>query len=340
MASHVGARTVRRRRRRTRCRSIRRTHPRGILRGPGKLEARVYQLTSSAVGARRGAALASAADTVFFYSDRFFVVVQWQSADRKALQEFVSAAGEEVHRQAVHYNGKTPCPLPPLPWPRRNDRALRARDRPRSPRATGHRDQDFLRLPHQLRRAAEYQRLPGLPGPARRAAGAEPRGGGTGDQGRAGAELPGPPALALRAQELLLPRPSQGLPDLAIRRAGGRARLRRYRGGRRDQAHRRHARPHGRRRRQEHPRRLQGFRPLFLRRPQPQRHAADRNRQRAGHAQLRRGLRLPHRSEAGAAVHRGLHLRYGEGPPALRRQRVRAAARARRSSAPRPRSRT
>ncbi len=33
-------------------------------------------------------------------------------------------------------------------------------------------------------------------------------------------------------------------------------------------------------------------------------------------------LRLPHGVEAGAAVHRGLDLRYGEGPPALRRQRA------------------
>ena len=46
-------------------------------------------------------------------------------------------------------------------------------------------------------------------------------------------ELPGPRALAIRPQELLLPRSAQGLPDLAVRRAGGRARLRGYRGGRR-----------------------------------------------------------------------------------------------------------
>ena len=35
------------------------------------------------------------------------------------------------------------------------------------------RHQDFLRLPHQLRRAAEHECLPGLPGAAGRAAGAE-----------------------------------------------------------------------------------------------------------------------------------------------------------------------
>ena len=29
------------------------------------------------------------ADTVFFYRGRYFVVVKWQQADRKALQEFV-----------------------------------------------------------------------------------------------------------------------------------------------------------------------------------------------------------------------------------------------------------
>jgi hypothetical protein len=32
-----------------------------------------------------------APDTVFFYKDRFFVLVQWQTADRKALREFVGA---------------------------------------------------------------------------------------------------------------------------------------------------------------------------------------------------------------------------------------------------------
>ena len=40
-----------------------------------------------------------------------------------------------------------------------------------------HAHQDVLRLPHDLRRSAQHQRLPGLPGPARRAAGAERRGG-------------------------------------------------------------------------------------------------------------------------------------------------------------------
>src|ERR1017187_6595330 len=58
--------------------------------GPGQLDARVYQLTSPAVALDVVQRWKPAPDTVFFYSGRFFVVVQWQSADRKALQEFVA----------------------------------------------------------------------------------------------------------------------------------------------------------------------------------------------------------------------------------------------------------
>jgi len=57
--------------------------------GPGKLEARVYALTSSAVGLELTQRWRPSADTVFFYSGRYFVVIKWQEADRKALQEFV-----------------------------------------------------------------------------------------------------------------------------------------------------------------------------------------------------------------------------------------------------------
>jgi hypothetical protein len=57
--------------------------------GPGKLDARVYQLTSSAAALDVVQRWRPAPDTVFFYNDRFFVLIQWQTADRKALQEFV-----------------------------------------------------------------------------------------------------------------------------------------------------------------------------------------------------------------------------------------------------------
>jgi hypothetical protein len=57
--------------------------------GAGKLEARVYQLTSPAAALDVVQRWTPAAGTVFFYSGRFFVLIQWQTADRKALHEFV-----------------------------------------------------------------------------------------------------------------------------------------------------------------------------------------------------------------------------------------------------------
>ncbi len=59
--------------------------------GPGKLDARAYQLTSSAVALDLAQRWHATADTVYFYQDRFLVVLKWQTADRKALQEFVAA---------------------------------------------------------------------------------------------------------------------------------------------------------------------------------------------------------------------------------------------------------
>ena len=57
--------------------------------GPGKLEARVYALSSPAVGIDLAQRWRPSADTVFFYRGRYFVVVKWQQADRKALEAFV-----------------------------------------------------------------------------------------------------------------------------------------------------------------------------------------------------------------------------------------------------------
>ena len=57
--------------------------------GPGKIEARVYALTSPAVGLDLAQRWRPSADTVFFYRDRYFVVVKWQEADRNALEAFV-----------------------------------------------------------------------------------------------------------------------------------------------------------------------------------------------------------------------------------------------------------
>jgi hypothetical protein len=57
--------------------------------GPGKLEARVYELSSPGVGLNLVQRWRPSADTVFFYRGRYFVVVKWQQADRRALEEFV-----------------------------------------------------------------------------------------------------------------------------------------------------------------------------------------------------------------------------------------------------------
>ena len=126
-----------------------------------------------------------------------------------------------------------------------------------------------------------------MPGAAWRAAGPEHRGRGTRREGRDGAALRSASHVPLRAEELFLSRLAEGLSNFAIRSAAGRGRLRGYRGRRQAEAHRCHARAHGRRRRQEHPRRVQGLQPLLLRGPQPQRNAAHRNRERARYAQRR-----------------------------------------------------
>lgn len=65
--------------------------------GAGKLDARVYQLSTSAVALDLVQRWQAAPDTVFFYADRFFVVVRWESAERKELQEFVSALEKRLN---------------------------------------------------------------------------------------------------------------------------------------------------------------------------------------------------------------------------------------------------
>ena len=49
----------------------------------------MYELSSPGVGLDLVQRWRPSADTVFFYRGRYFVVVKWQQADRKALQEFV-----------------------------------------------------------------------------------------------------------------------------------------------------------------------------------------------------------------------------------------------------------
>jgi len=64
--------------------------------GPGRLDARIYQLSTPAAALDRVQRWKPSPDTVFFYSGRFFVVIRWQAADRKALQEFVTALEKKL----------------------------------------------------------------------------------------------------------------------------------------------------------------------------------------------------------------------------------------------------
>ena len=64
--------------------------------GPGRLDARLYQLTSPAVALDVVQRWKPAPGTVFFYSGRFFVLIRWQTADRRALREFVGALEKKL----------------------------------------------------------------------------------------------------------------------------------------------------------------------------------------------------------------------------------------------------
>jgi hypothetical protein len=64
--------------------------------GPGKLEARAYELTSKGVGLDLAQRWRPSADTVFFWTGEYFVVVKWQEADRQALQAFTRAVEQRL----------------------------------------------------------------------------------------------------------------------------------------------------------------------------------------------------------------------------------------------------
>ena len=57
--------------------------------GGGTVEVTLYELASSAAALDAVQRWRPAADTVFFYRDEFFVVLKFQSADRKLLQALV-----------------------------------------------------------------------------------------------------------------------------------------------------------------------------------------------------------------------------------------------------------
>lgn len=68
--------------------------------GPGKIEARVYLLTSPAAGLELAQRWRPSADTVFFNAGAYFAVVKWQQADRSALRAFVQELEKRLKPKA------------------------------------------------------------------------------------------------------------------------------------------------------------------------------------------------------------------------------------------------
>ena len=215
--------------------------------------------------------------------------------------------------------------------------SLGSRHRARDARAALDRVEDLLGRVDRVRRGAEHAGLRGRHRAARRAAGAEPRRGRARDPLRPRRRRDDQPAQRVRAQELLLPRPAEGLPDLAVRdsrRAGRLAHDRRRRTARRSCASR--ARTSRKTRARACTRTYHG---MTRHRPQPRRHAAARDRLRARHAQRRRGGRLREGAARARPLDRHLRRQHAGRKLPLRRQRV-GAPPGRRRSARAARSRT
>src|ERR1700733_15196637 len=132
-----------------------------------------------------------------------------------------------------------------------SDDQIRTGDRVGGARTAFDHDQGLLRVPDAVWSGAEYADLPDMPGTAGRAAGAEQAGGGICRAGFDGAELPGADEVCICAEELLLSRFAERLPDFAVRSAAGGAWLDRGGVGTGAKEDRNHAAAHGRGRGEE-----------------------------------------------------------------------------------------
>jgi hypothetical protein len=65
--------------------------------GAGKLQARVYELSTPEAGLDVAQRWRPSADTVFFWAHRYFVVVKWEEAERKALQQFTQTLEKRLN---------------------------------------------------------------------------------------------------------------------------------------------------------------------------------------------------------------------------------------------------
>ena len=210
--------------------------------------------------------------------------------------------------------------------------ALSHRHRPGSPRPAADADQAVLRLQHAVRPAAQLGDLPGLPRPARRAAGHEPPGVRAGPQGGAWpstARSPRSPSGTARTTTTPTCRRTTRSASTTCRSATTAGwRSRRRPGPKQIGIIRVHLEEDAGKMLHDE----QGGGQRQPRRSQPHRHAAAGDRQPAGPAQPGGGEGLPRGDAAAAARARRLRLRDAGGQPPLRRQRQppRPAARRRR----------
>src|SRR5215213_8337121 len=63
----------------------------------GKLDVRAYELTRQELGLDIAQRWRPTADTVFFWAQTYFVVVSWENAERKSLQEFTRALEKRLN---------------------------------------------------------------------------------------------------------------------------------------------------------------------------------------------------------------------------------------------------
>ena len=203
--------------------------------------------------------------------------------------------------------------------------------RPRDPRPPEDADEDVLPLRARVLRGAEHAHVPGVSRASGCAAGRQPPRGRVDDQARPRARLRDRRRGRLLAQELLLSRQPEGLPDLAVRPAALRRRLAaraRPRGRTRDRL--RACAPRGGRGEDDSRRRrnrAEGRLGVLADRLQPRRHAARRDRHAAGHSLRRRGCALPAPAAADDRRARDLRRGDGEGHAARRRERLSPSSR-------------
>ena len=72
--------------------------------GQGELEAHVYLLDAESTAQTLGQRWRPSADTVFFDSGRYFVVVRWKDADRRNLQSFLAQLQKRLGPTAKRKN--------------------------------------------------------------------------------------------------------------------------------------------------------------------------------------------------------------------------------------------